>query len=121
MHVLVIAALAAGLADRGIFPELDPLVSIAAPERVAAPWLRIDRVHRVETLYDGDDPVKAYPLPLRRDDTAEIQRLAPGARVVEAAPARGEDRDGDGIVDRLDVLLGGKKLLHNGARYIERY
>ncbi len=121
MHVLLLAALAAGLADRGIFPELDPLVSIEAPERVRAPWLRVDRVHRIETLYDGDDPVKAYPLPLRAGDAAELGRLAPSARVVEAAPPRAEDRDGDGIVDRLDVLLGGKKLLHNGAKYIERY
>jgi len=41
--------------------------------------------------------------------------------VVEGAPGRDQDRDGDGIVDRLDVLLGAKKLLYNGARYIERY
>jgi uncharacterized protein YijF (DUF1287 family) len=40
---------------------------------------------------------------------------------VNEAPPRGEDRDGDGIVDRLDILIGAKKLLHNGARYTERY
>jgi uncharacterized protein YijF (DUF1287 family) len=99
--------------------------------------VRLDAAHGVLTLYDGDDPWKAYPIlaagvdggepgpggaRLRPADRAELARLLPpGARVLAAAPPRSEDRDGDGIVDRLDILLGAKKLLYNGARYIERY
>jgi len=129
----IVAALAAGLPDRGIFPDLDQLVSTVVPDGVARErtWLRVDRVHGVVTLYDGADPVKAYPagdvearpgVKLRRADADEVARFTlPSTKVVVGAPARAEDRDGDGIVDRLDILLGGKKLLHNRAKYIERY
>ncbi len=133
-----LASLAAALPDRGIYPELAAQVSTVIPLGVtrAQTWVRIDAAHRVLTLYDADDPVKAYPLlpagegapspvgegRLRPEDAAELAKIvAPEARVVTGAPPRGEDRDGDGIVDRLDILLGAKKLLHNGARYIERY
>lgn len=113
MIALLILTLAGGLPDRGIFPELLARVDLAAPAVDARrDWLRVDRRHGVATLYDGDDPVALYVL--GRD-------TLPALRVVEGAPGRGEDRDGDGIVDRLDVLLGAKKLLYNGARYVERY
>jgi uncharacterized protein YijF (DUF1287 family) len=139
MYVLwLLASLMAGLPDRGIFPELAAQVSTVVPLGVEAAhtWVRVDAAHRVLTLYDGDDPVKAYPIVdpgtpapipgaaamLRAEDAAELARFA-GAdtRVVTGAPPRSEDRDGDGIVDRLDILLGAKKLTHNGAKYIERY
>jgi uncharacterized protein YijF (DUF1287 family) len=136
MSAIVLLALAAALPDRGIFGDLDGAVALAAPGPVSREraWLRVDGRHRVLTLYDGADPVKAYPIvdgkgfapapevALRPDDAAELlPLLAPVARVEKGAPPRGEDRDGDGIVDRLDILLGAKKLLHNRARYIERY
>jgi uncharacterized protein YijF (DUF1287 family) len=132
----------ARLPDRGIYPELDATLgrlSTDGPPQgdVAAgrPWLRIDAVHHVVTLYRGDEALRAYAVavgraaggPLRalgldEVSAAEIERLA-GADPLErpGVPDRREDRDGDGIVDRLDILLGARKLLANRARYFERY
>ena len=61
---LVALAVACGLPDRGIFPELDAKVSMGLPPLPApgALWLRLDRGHGVLTLYAGDDPLKAYPV-----------------------------------------------------------
>jgi uncharacterized protein YijF (DUF1287 family) len=132
-------ALASGLPDRGIFAELAAQVSTVVPAGVqpAHTWVRVDRAHAILTLYEDDAPLKAYPLVagdaagvpakvggvrLREADAVELAPLVEAhARVLVGAPARGEDRDGDGIVDRLDILLGAKKLLFNGAKYIERY
>lgn len=113
--LVILLTLAGALPDRGIFPELLARVNLAAPRAVdrAHDWLRVDRTHKLVTLYDGDDPIALYLL-----GAADVPG---GLRVVEGAPPRTDDRDGDGIVDRLDVLLGAKKLLYNGARYIERY
>jgi uncharacterized protein YijF (DUF1287 family) len=60
------------------------------------------------TLRDGD-----------RDELLQIASLS--TPVLLGAPPRAEDRDGDGIVDSLDVLLGAKKLVLNQARYEEHY
>src|SRR5215831_26245 len=133
-------ALALALPDRGIYPELAPQVSTVMPPGVTAgrTWLRVDRAHKLATLYDGDDPVRVYvlaePAPAQLSSIAETARLLAAAdraelerqtnartRVVLGAPAPAEDHDGDGIVDRLDILLGARKLLVNRARYIERY
>jgi uncharacterized protein YijF (DUF1287 family) len=124
MH-LVLFLLALG--DRGIFPELADKVLTVVPAGVAAErtWTRTDPKRKLVTLYDGADPVKLYRFDgdaLAPADAAELERLVkPGAKALEGGPARGEDTDGDGIVDRLDILIGAKKLLHLGARYIERY
>lgn len=114
MLALLLLTLAGALPDRGIFPELLARVNLVAPPVPASGrgWLRVDRRHGVATLYDGDDPIGLYALG---------HDALPAVRVVEGAPGRDEDRDGDGIVDRLDVLVGAKKLLYNGARYVERY
>jgi hypothetical protein len=128
------------LPDRGIFPDLDQSVALTPPARAAAPRLRVDPQHGLVTLYDGDDPLTVWrarvPADLRGATRADVLpriELAPAAAaalraatsdatpVVVGAPPRREDRDGDGIVDRLDILVGAKKLLANGARYIERY
>ena len=113
--LLLLATLAGTLPDRGIFPELLARVNLQPPPAVdpARGWLRVDRTHELVTLYDGDDPIALFGL-----GSAEVPS---GLRSVEGAPPRAEDRDGDGIVDRLDVLVGAKKLLYNGARYVERY
>jgi uncharacterized protein YijF (DUF1287 family) len=136
-----LAGLPAGLPDRGIYPDLDGRVQLAPPAALdrARAWVRVDPRHRVLTLYQGGDPLKAYPIVaagepgadvavqggearLRAADAAELARVAPPRAPARfGAPPRSEDADGDGIVDRLDVALGAKKLLANGARYIERY
>jgi uncharacterized protein YijF (DUF1287 family) len=134
-------ALLGGVPDRGIFPELAGRVNLGRPAAAARPWLRVDDKHRLVTLYDGDDPLKVYgmadPSPntasaaasaarlasrLSADDWRELAATAGAApRIVTGPPSRAEDRDGDGIVDRLDILIGAKKLTYLGARYIERY
>lgn len=98
--LVVILTLAGALPDRGIFPERLARVNLAPPRAVDATrgWLRVDRAHRLATLYDGDDPIALFAL-----DAAD---LPSNVRKVEGAPLRREDRDGDGIVDRLDVLVG---------------
>jgi uncharacterized protein YijF (DUF1287 family) len=113
MFALLLCGLAAALPDRGIFPELLARVNLESPRAVdhARAWLRVDRVHKLATLYEGDDPIALYP----------VDGTLPDVHAVDGTPPPSEDHDGDGIVDRLDVLLGAKKLLFNGARYIERY
>jgi uncharacterized protein YijF (DUF1287 family) len=115
ISLVVILTLAGALPDRGIFPELLARVNLEAPRKVdpAHAWLRVDRAHKLVTLYEGDDPIALY--------ATGAADLPSGLHEVAGAPPRSEDHDGDGIVDRLDVLLGAKKLLYNGARYIERY
>ena len=153
--LLLVTGAGAGLPDRGIFPEYDggATLTIPASLKLDRPWLRLDARHRVATLYDGPDAIKAWPaalpatLPscrfsaldlragdpahppspatavmLRDADLAELRaRLRPESQVTIGAPAATEDHDGDGIVDRLDVLLGARKLVRNGARYQSNY
>ncbi|HZS36079.1 MAG TPA: DUF1287 domain-containing protein [Polyangia bacterium] len=130
MHLLIaLATLASGIADRGVFSDLDAQVETLLPPAVSSSpslWLRVDPAHRLLTLYDGADPIKVYAAtadgkPARAADAEELRILPPNARVVTGAPPRAEDRDGDGIVDRLDIAIGAKKLLFLHAKYIERY
>jgi hypothetical protein len=136
MYLLLalIGAMASGLPDRGVFPELLDKVSTRVPAGVEASrtWLRVDQKHKLVTLYDGDDPVQLYVIgagvegpggvSYRAEDREELAKFVGSqVKVVVGGPPRSEDRDGDGIVDRLDILIGAKKLLHNGAKYIERY
>jgi uncharacterized protein YijF (DUF1287 family) len=111
---------AAPAADRGIFPDLDdkvPLEMAPPPPDGRAVSLRLDEQHGLATVYFGDDPVGLYPLPVSPAVRAALGQ--PSER--RGAPTRDEDRDGDGIVDRLDVVRGSKKLLVNRAAYHERY
>jgi hypothetical protein len=146
--ILPLLALVASLSlpDRGIWPDLAGQVRIAPPPWLAQQgqglWLRLDHTHLILTVYQGDTPLCAYPLrrdlapdqrprgvsdllPLLREEEAdELRRLAPGGAAVpitEGAPARAEDHDGDGIVDSLDILIGAKKLVLNGAAYHDEY
>ena len=141
MHALLYLLFAHGLTDRGIFPEYDGAIGWSVPRGITAahPRLRVDSKHRVVTLYDGRDALKAWPivggevpagcgrrdcgkLSLRPDDEAELSRLTgPDTPLVMGAPPPDEDHDGDGIVDQLDILVGAKKLTLNKAKYIERY
>ncbi len=120
--VCAVAATAHGApVDRGIFSDLDAAVPIevAAPARDGAARLLVDEPRGLATLYVGGDPIALYAYPLSAGVRAQLQARA--VTEVRGAPARGEDRDGDGIVDRLDILRGAKKLLVNKAAYRERY
>jgi uncharacterized protein YijF (DUF1287 family) len=136
MIPILVAALACGLPDRGVFTDLDGKVNVQMPPSVekARTWVRIDNAHHIATLHDGDAPVRAYALSAKADSVETLlaaareqdrdelrQFVAPTTQIKTGAPPRSEDRDGDGIVDSLDILIGAKKLLHNGAKYIERY
>ncbi len=136
-HLIVLAALACGLPDRGVFADLDANVVVQMPPGVARERtsVRIDNLHHIATVYDGNDAVRAYSLAgasgadfasllaqVRPEERAEVRQfVAPSAAIHAAVPNRAEDRDGDGIVDPLDILIGAKKLLFMHARYIERY
>jgi len=126
----VSAKASAGLADRGIFSDLDARVHIAAP--AVAPGLEAVAVlgGRLLLLYLDGLPVKAYPrtgpargdqaLPLRPRDRAELAPLLASTRLrflAANAAIPGGDRDGDGIPDLLDALIGAHKAALNRARY----
>ena len=117
-----------GCVDIGIFSDLDTQVRLDLPRGLDKSRARTvhDAAHGVLVLYVGDRPVKVYPFQreLRAADKAELAGFFDGrpTRTLAAGekPAPG-DRDGDGIPDPIDVLLGAKKLLLNGADYIEGY
>jgi hypothetical protein len=121
-----------GVSDQGIFADLDPQVQLALPatltsERVSA---RLDDRHGVLVVSIDDVPRKAYPLGgeavlaigghelhLRPGDRDELRPLLVASRLTTGLAAH--DRDGDGIPDPLDVLIGAKKTVINADAYTE--
>jgi len=121
-----------GVADHGIFGDLDEKVQLTlppkvAPERVSA---TIDRARALLVVSIDGFPRKAYPLSggeklkvgrfelaLRPGDAGELRPLLAEARIAEATAAR--DRDHDGIPDPLDILIGAKKTVINADAYTE--
>jgi uncharacterized protein YijF (DUF1287 family) len=133
---------AAALHDVGIFSDLDAAVKVTLPPRIDRARLRLqlDERHQLLVLFEGDFPLKAYPLAapwphgpigpqtlgaqLSAADAAELRDLVTSATPVQrVAPSRREpgDQDGDGIPDQLDVLMGARKLVLNRAAYTEGY
>jgi uncharacterized protein len=116
-----------GVADTGVFSDLDGQVQLQLPavsaDRVTAV---VDRTHGVLVLSIDGFPRKAYPLggPATLDVDGTILALRPGDRA-ELLPrlhavregTAAHDRDRDGIPDPLDVLIGAKKLVVNADRY----
>jgi uncharacterized protein len=119
-----------GVADKGIWPELDDKVQLALPRDVTADHVsaRIDEAHRVLVLSIDGAPRKVYPLggpaglavgaqrlALRPGDRAELAGLVTAERLTTGGSAH--DRDGDGIPDPLDLLIGAKKTVANADAY----
>ncbi len=119
-----------GVADKGIFADLDEKVQLGLPaaldrNRVTA---RIDRDKKLLVLSIDGYPRKAYPLAgtatlavgrfelaLRPGDRDELRPLLVEARITEGKASH--DRDGDGVPDPLDILIGAKKTVINADAY----
>jgi len=122
-----------GVADTGIWSDLDDQVQIVLPalppERVSA---TVDGKKQLLVLSIDGFPRKSYPLTgtsklavgmhslaLRPGDRAELAPLLTPERTT-AATARG-DADRDGIPNALDILIGAKKTVLNADAYTEGY
>lgn len=113
---------ALGVADVGIFPDLDPQVELALPrdlDRKSA-VVSFDPARNLLLLWWRERPLKAYPArpdgrPARERDAAELDGIRRGS-----AP-RVADADGDGLPDELDVVIGARKVALNGAAYGTQY
>jgi uncharacterized protein YijF (DUF1287 family) len=118
-----------GVADKGVFGDLDEKVQLALPavsaDQVTA---RIDRKHNLLVLSIDGFPRKVYPLggpatltvgkhelALRPGDRDELRPVLAESRTSEGAADH--DRDKDGIPDALDVLIGAKKTVLNADAY----
>jgi len=118
-----------GVTDKGVFTDLDPKVQIGLPRLPAERFTAtIDHEHGLLVLEIDGFPRKAYPLTgaatldvgafhlaLRPGDRDELRPLLAEARIREGAAKH--DRDGDGIPDALDVLIGAKKEVLNAESY----
>ena len=119
-----------GVADRGIWSDLDDRIQLDLPAGLTADRLtaRIDDRHGVLVVSIDGAPRKAYPLggparlaagdrelALRPGDRGELAGLLAADRITAGPP--GHDRDGDGIPDPLDVLIGAKKTVANADAY----
>jgi len=119
-----------GVADRGIWSDLDDRVQIELPAGLTADRVdaRVDDRHRVLVLSIDGVARKVYPLggpaplavgdrvlALRPGDRAELAGLVTAGHLTAGPPAR--DRDDDGIPDALDVLIGARKTVLNADAY----
>jgi uncharacterized protein YijF (DUF1287 family) len=119
-----------GVADKGIWSDLDDKVQLALPGGLTADHVgaRIDDKHHVLVLSIDGIPRKVYPLDgpttlvvgehtlaLRPGDRAELAKLLVAERLTTGSSAH--DRDGDGIPDPLDLLIGAKKTVVNADAY----
>lgn len=123
-----------GVADRGIFADLDDQVQLTLPAKLVPEQVSatLDRKNALLVLSIDGFPRKAYPLTgatklrvgrfelaLRAGDATELRPLLVEARISETTDSH--DRDHDGIPDPLDVLIGAKKTVINADAYTEGY
>lgn len=121
-----------GVVDTGIFSDLDASTQIALPKGLTAPDVAavVDARNSLLVLYAGGWPIKVYPmggpesltvgttvLALRTGDAAELGNLLQASNVTEEPTRASLDMDGDGIPNALDVLIGARKTVENGANY----
>jgi uncharacterized protein YijF (DUF1287 family) len=119
-----------GVADKGIWSDLDDKIQIALPEGLTADHVsaRLDDRHHVLVLSIDGTPRKVYPLggpaqlavgehtlELRPGDRAELAKLVIAERLTTGTSSH--DHDGDGIPDPLDLLIGAKKTVANADAY----
>jgi uncharacterized protein YijF (DUF1287 family) len=124
-----------GVADRGIWSDLDDQVQLALPTSLAPG--RVEGViaadESVLVLYVDGWPTKPYPLggdttlvigaralPLRPGDAAELEPLLGPANLRQLDPGQAPspgDRDGDHLPDPLDILIGAKKTAIQAGAY----
>jgi uncharacterized protein YijF (DUF1287 family) len=127
-----------GVADRGIWSELDDRVQLTLPAGLPSDQVRghLDAKHQVLVLTAGAWPVKVYSLAergappwtlgghalaVRPGDRAELAPLLSAERLQPEALSTFGDHDDDGIPDPLDVLLGAKKTVLNADAYSGGY
>ena len=123
-----------GVADKGIWSDLDDKVQLALPKDLAATRVSavIDRGKKLLIVSIDGFPRKSYPLTgtaklvvgthellLRPGDRDELSPVLAPERISEGVAKR--DRDKDGIPDPLDVLVGAKKTVLNADAYTEGY
>lgn len=125
-----------GVADRGIWSDLDDDLQLALPPDLTPKRVRatVDTERALLILSVDGWATKPYPLAgtarltvgkhelaLRPGDRAELAPLLTAENVTAAATARAADRDADGVPDPLDVLMGARKTVLNADAYTEGY
>jgi uncharacterized protein YijF (DUF1287 family) len=124
-----------GLADTGVWSDLDDKVTLALPSPLDPTRTTGVIAGDVLVVYVDSWPTKAYPLggdtsltvgsetlALRAGDAAELDGALGAVRRLDKGeePPPG-DRDGDHIPDPLDTLIGAKKMTIQGWEYGGQY
>jgi uncharacterized protein YijF (DUF1287 family) len=121
-----------GVADTGIWSDLDARVQLALPGGLEASRVtaQVDRDRALLVVSVDGVPTKPYPLAgdatlevgdhrlaLRPGDRAELVALLAPERITLAAADPAVDKDRDGLPDALDVFIGAKKTVLNADAY----
>lgn len=126
---------ALGVADRGVYSDLDGRVQLPAPAEGAELSGLVDERRALLVVYADGWPHKVYPLgggavlelgaeklSLRPGDKSELApRKLRVRKLAEGEVAPPGDHDGDGIPDPLDVLIGAHKTALDAADYDDAY